>query len=63
MSPLDQSIADMNRSVIQLVTTQQTSSAKLQAQAKHYQAVQMAHTDALQTLTQSTQLINLTIFL
>ena len=54
-SALDQSIADMNRSVMQLLNAQQAASAQLQLQMQQNQAVQIAHTDALRSLAESTQ--------
>ena len=46
---LDQRIADMNRSVLQLLTAQQATNPKLQLKSKQSQAVQMAYTNALGT--------------
>ena len=54
-SALDQSIADMNRSVMQLLTTQQAANAQLQLQTQQKQAVQIAHMVALRSLAESTQ--------
>ena len=52
---LDQSKADMNMSVIQLLTSQKAANAHLQLQSQQNQVVQMAHTDALRTLAEFTQ--------
>ena len=46
-SALDQSIADMNRSVMQLLTAQQAANVQLQLQTQQNWAVQIAHTNAL----------------
>ena len=42
-STLDQSIADMNRFVMQLLFAQQAANAQLQLQIQQNQAVQIAH--------------------
>ena len=52
---LNQSIADMNRSVVQLLTAHQTANAQLQLQTQQNQTVQIAHMDALRFLAESTQ--------
>ena len=54
-STLDQSIADMNRSVMQLLTAQQAANAQLQLQTQQNQAVQIAHTNSLTSLAESNQ--------
>ena len=54
-STLDQSITDMNRSVMQLLAVQQATHAQLYLQIQQNQAVQIAHTHALRSLTESTQ--------
>ena len=55
---LDQSIADMNKSVMQLGTAQQAASLQLQLQTQQNQAVKIAHMDALRSLAESTQQSN-----
>ena len=52
---LNQGIADRNRSVMQLLVTQQTANVQLQLQTQWNEAVQIAHTDALRSLAESTQ--------
>ena len=52
---LDESIADMNRSLMQLLTAKQTTNAQLQLQPQWNQAVQIAHTAGLTVLAESTQ--------
>ena len=54
-SAIDQSIADMNRSVMWLLAVQQAASAQLQLQMQQNQAVQIAHTDGLRSLAESMQ--------
>ena len=54
-SALDQTIADMNSSVMQLFTAQQAANALLQLQTQQNQAVQITHTSTLKTLAESTQ--------
>ena len=54
-STLDPSIVDMNRSVMQLLITQQAANAQLQLQTWQNQAVQIAYTKTLRTLAVSTQ--------
>ena len=54
-SALDQSIADMNRSVIQLMATQKADSMQLQQQTQQNQVVPVADTDGLRSLAGSTQ--------
>ena len=54
-STLDQSIADMNRSVLQLLTVQQAANVQLQLQTQQNQAVQIAHTNDLKSLAESTK--------
>ena len=52
---LDQSIAIINQSVLQLLMTQQTANTQLQIQRWLNQAAQPVHTDALRALAESTQ--------
>ena len=52
-SALDQSIAGMNRSVMQLLTAQQAANVQLQLQTQQNQAVQIAHMNALRFLAES----------
>ena len=54
-SALDQIIVDMNRSVMQLLATQQADNVQLQLQTEQNWAVWIAHTDALRSLAESTQ--------
>ena len=54
-SALDQGIADMNRSFMQLLTVQQAANAQLQLQTEQNQAVEIAHMDPLRSLAESTQ--------
>ena len=54
-SPLDQSIADMNQSVMQLLSAQQAANVQLQLQMLQNQAVEIAHTNALKSLAESTK--------
>ena len=54
-STLDQTIADMNRYDMPLLTAQQTANAQLQLLTQQNQAVQIAHTDALRSLAESNQ--------
>ena len=46
-SALDQSIVNLNRYVMQLLTAQQAANVQLQLQTQQNQAGQTAHTDAL----------------
>ena len=62
-STLDQSILDRNQSVIQLLTAQQRANVQLQLQMQQNQAVQIAHTNALKSLAESTQKRILIIYL
>ena len=52
---LDQCIADMNKSVMQQMASQQASNFQHQVQAQQNKAVQMAHMDALVALPESIQ--------
>ena len=54
-SALDPSIADMNRSVMQLFAAQQAANAQLQLQTQQNQAVQITHMGALRSLADSTK--------
>ena len=54
-STQDQSIADMSRSVMQLLTAQQTANVQLELQTQQNQAIQITHMDALRSLAESTQ--------
>ena len=54
-STLDQSIEDMNRSVIQLLTAQQVANVQLQLLTQQNQAAQIGHMDALRHLAELTQ--------
>ena len=54
-STLDQSIADMNSSVMQMLDVQQAANVQLQLQTQQNQAVKIAYTDALKSLAESTQ--------
>ena len=45
----------MNRSVMQLLIAQQAANAQLQLQTQQKQAVQIAPSNALKTLAESTQ--------
>ena len=54
-SVLKQSIADMNRSVMQLLTDQQAANVQMQLQTQQNLAVQIAHMDTLRSLAESTQ--------
>ena len=53
-STLDQSIANMNRSVMHLLTAQWAANAQLQLQKQQNQAVQIADKNALKSLAEST---------
>ena len=52
---LQQSIPDMNWSVMQVLSAQQAANTQLQVYTQHNQASQLAYTDLLRTLTESIQ--------
>ena len=54
-SALDQSSADMNRSVMQLLTAQQAANVQLQLQTMQSQVVQITHTNTFRNMAESTQ--------
>ena len=53
----------MNMSVMQLLVAQQAANVQLQLQTQQNQAMQIAHMDALRSLSKSTQQRNLSIYL
>ena len=56
---LDNSIADMNKAVLQQLTSQKATSIQLQLQAQQNQAMKIMHMDVQRTLAESTQQGNL----
>ena len=54
-STLDQSIADMNQSVMQLLTAQWAANVQLQLQTQQKLGCEIAHTNVLKSLDESTQ--------
>ena len=54
-SALDQSIADMNRSVMELLSSQQAANVQLQLQTQQNQDGQIAYMNTLKYLDEPTQ--------